>query len=132
MKKLEDRNVICLYGELGVGKTTFVQGLAKELGVKKRVTSPTFILIREYKIKNCQIAKLPNCKFLYHTDCYRIKSERDVKSIDLSEIWEDKNNLVVIEWAGKIKKILPQKRIDIKFEYISKNKRKIIIDDFIN
>lgn len=120
-------NLICLYGPLGSGKTTFVQGLARALGIKKRIISPTFILLREYDIKSLKF-KIKNSK-LIHLDCYRINSEEDIKSIDLSELWSDNKNLVVIEWAEKLKRILPKQRIDIKFEHVSKNKRKITIVD---
>lgn len=135
LSKLKDRNIVCLYGELGAGKTTFVQGLAKALGIEKRVISPTFILLREYEVASRQLPvarrknnwKLVagNWKHLLHLDCYRIDSEEDFKSIDLKELWQDKNNLVVIEWTERIAKILPKERIDIKFEYISENEREI-------
>lgn len=119
LKNLNNTNLLCLYGELGAGKTTFVQGLAKGLGIKKRVISPTFVMMREYKISSCLI--------LYHIDLYRVESENDLKSIDLEELWSDSKNLVVIEWAEKIKPILPKKRIDVKFSYVSQSKREIEI-----
>ena len=137
LEKLKGKNLICLYGQLGSGKTTFVQGLAKALGVKKRVVSPTFILLREYEVTSHQspVARKENSweletggwQRLTHLDCYRIESEQDLKSFDLKELWEDKKNLVVIEWAEKLKKILPKERIDIKFEYVGRNKRRILI-----
>lgn len=132
-------NLVCLYGPLGSGKTTFVQGLAKALGVKKQIISPTFILIKEYKIKPSllqpkagpPLVDITHYSLLTHIDCYRLNSEKDIRSIDLTELWFNPENLVVIEWAEKIKKILPKKRVDIKFEYINENKRRIKID-FIN
>jgi tRNA threonylcarbamoyladenosine biosynthesis protein TsaE len=125
LKNLADVNVLCLYGELGAGKTTFVQGLAQALGVKHRIISPTFILIREYGL-NFQ-TDLLSLKKLIHLDFYRIDSAKDIKSFSLKELIIDKNNLVVIEWADKIKTLLPEKRIDINFEHSGKNKRKIKI-----
>ncbi len=110
-------NLICLYGDLGSGKTTFTQGLAKALGVKGRVISPSFVLVREYETKTQK---------LIHIDCYRLRSEKDFKAMDLEELWSDPKNLVVIEWAGKVKKILPKKRLDIYFKYLEKDKREII------
>ena len=142
LPKLKGKNIICLYGELGAGKTTFVQGLAKALGIKKRLTSPTFILLKEYKVASHQPPatrmginwklETGNWKHLIHVDCYRLASEKDLKSIDLTEIWEDKQNLVIIEWAEKFSQILPRQRIDIKFEHTGKNKRKITIDEVIH
>lgn len=125
LKNLANANLLCLYGELGAGKTTFVQGLAKSLGIKKRVISPTFVMMREYPIiANSQLLII---NFLYHIDLYRIESEKDAISLNLKELWSGSNNLVIIEWAEKIKKILPKKRIDVKFSYVSQNKRKISI-----
>jgi len=134
LTKLKGKNPICLYGELGSGKTTFVQGLARALGVKKRVISPTFILMRSYQLPVTSYQKRGDWRLatgdwqhLIHLDCYRIESEKDLKSFDLKELCEDKKNLVVIEWAEKLKKILPKGRIDIEFEYAGRNKRKILI-----
>jgi len=107
--------ILCLYGDLGSGKTTFIQGLAKGLGIKKRVISPTFVFMKQYK---------PS---FYHVDLYRINKVKEARDLGLQEIFEDKEAIVAIEWAEKIKKILPKKRIDIYFDYISENQRKIRI-----
>lgn len=116
------RRILALYGELGSGKTTFIQGLAKGLGVKKRVISPTFVFIREYLI-----SYLPSAKTLYHVDLYRIEKIEDTRGLGLEEIFSDKKAIVVIEWADRIKEILPKKRTDIHFEYLGENKRKVKI-----
>ena len=125
LKNLKNINVIALYGELGAGKTTFVQGLAKALGIKERVISPTFILAREYNIHDSLF--MIHYSSLIHIDCYRINSSADLKSVDFKEYLQDKKNLVVIEWAERIRDILPKKRIDIRFKYKGKDRRKIII-----
>jgi len=106
--------VLCLYGDLGSGKTTFVQGLARGLGIKKRVLSPTFIMMRQYGN-------------FYHIDLYRAENEKDVEGLGLQEIWSDPKNIVVIEWAEKIKKILPKRKTEIFFENIDENRRKITL-----
>lgn len=111
--KLRPRT-LCLYGDLGSGKTTFIQGLAKGLGIKKRVISPTFVFMKQYQ---------PS---FYHVDLYRINKVEEAKDLGLQEIFEDKKAIVAIEWAEKIKKILPKRRIDISFDYVSENQRKII------
>ncbi len=129
--------VIALYGELGSGKTTFVQGLAEGLGIKKRIVSPTFIIVRSYNIEN-QKSKIKNQKYkskvkileigtLYHIDLYRIAKEKDVVELGLKEILDNPNNIVVIEWAEKMRSFLPNTRIEIKFSYIDREKRKIDI-----
>ena len=107
--------VIGLEGDLGSGKTTFVQGIAKGLGIKGKITSPTFVIMREYD-------------FLYHIDCYRIQLE-DLLELDFKEIINQPGNIIVIEWAERVKKILPKDTIWIKFEYLGKDKRKIIYEE---
>lgn len=117
----ETLNVIALYGDLGSGKTTFVQGLAKGLGIKNRIISPTFIIVRNYRIKNHE-SRIMN---FYHIDLYRTESEKDIEGLGLEEIINNKNNITVIEWAEKLKSNLPQKRIDVHFSYENENKRRI-------
>lgn len=121
--KLSSRKgrVIALYGELGSGKTTFLQGLAKGLGIRERILSPTFIMMRTYPITDHQS---PITDF-YHVDLYRIEDEKDIEGLGLEEIWSDPKNIIAIEWAEKIKKILPKKRIDIHFKYLKNNGREI-------
>jgi tRNA threonylcarbamoyladenosine biosynthesis protein TsaE len=117
--------VIALYGDLGNGKTTFVQGLAKGLGIKSRIISPTFIIIRSYAINR----KSVNAKHFYHIDLYRIQSEKDVVGMELLEIIDNPENIVAIEWPEKIEKILPKEVSRIYFKYIDENRREIIIKD---
>lgn len=108
-KNLKDRKIVALYGQLGSGKTTFVQGLAKGLGIKNRIISPTFIIIRDYKN-------------FYHVDLY--KTEGNLEELGLEEIMNNPKNVVVIEWAEKLSN-LPKDRWDIYFEYLENDKRKI-------
>jgi len=124
-KKIKKGGVIALYGDLGSGKTTFVKGLARGLGIKKRIVSPTFIFARQYMINRQPTTD--NRQLLYHIDLYRIDKLEDARGLGLEEIFSDSNNIVVIEWAERIKKILPKKRTDIYFKYSGKNKREIII-----
>lgn len=113
--------VLCLYGDLGSGKTTFLQGFAKNLGVKQKVLSPTFVIMKKFSIINY---KLQN---FYHFDCYRLQSYRDARELGLKELFKNPENIIAIEWPEKIKKILPKNAIKIKFKFISKNERAIII-----
>lgn len=132
-KSLKGGEVFALYGNLGSGKTTFVQGLAKGLGIKQKIISPTFIIVRKYNvsIKN----KVSSIKYFYHIDLYRIENEKDVRGLGLEEILNDKSNVVAIEWPEKIEKILPEDRTDIHFEYIGNNQRQITsslqLDNFL-
>ena len=106
---LKSGQIITLTGDLGGGKTTFIQGLAKALGVKKRITSPTFVLMKVYPAKNNNINKI--C----HIDAYRMKSPSDLLAIGAEEYIKDKNCLTLIEWGEKVKSILPKhKKITLK------------------
>lgn len=116
-------NVIALYGDLGTGKTTFVQGVAKGLGIKNKIISPTFIIMRAYEIKSNN----QKIKCFYHLDLYRIENKKDLEELGIEEIMNDPQNVVVVEWAEKIKETLPKERIDIYFEYIDEKKRKITL-----
>ena len=119
-KTLKGGETVALYGNLGGGKTTFTQGLALGLGIKKRIISPTFIIIRTYALRP---------KTFYHIDLYRIETADDIRGLGIDEIINNSNNIVVVEWAEKMKNFLPKERIDIYFEYLDENKRKI---KFIN
>src|SRR5437763_1302299 len=125
-KKLTGGEVIALHGDLGGGKTTFVQGLAQGLGVEKNIISPTFIIMRTYDIS---IKYKVSCiKYFYHVDLYRIGQEREVVDLGLLELMGDVETIVAIEWPEKIENLLPEKRIDVFFEYLDEEKRKISIN----
>jgi len=117
-QKLQGGDVLALYGNLGSGKTTFIQGLARGLGVKRRIISPTFIIVRHYKIDGGNF---------YHVDLYRTESRHDLLGVGLDQIITQKDSVIAIEWAEKMGELLPRKRIDIEFEYIEDNKRQIKI-----
>lgn len=112
--------VFALSGELGSGKTTFVQGFAEGLGVKARIISPTFILMRKYGVGD---------KNFYHTDLYRLEGniDNEVINLGLGDVWAKPENIVVIEWAEKIEKMIPKVAKWIKFEDLGGDRRKIII-----
>ncbi len=115
-KTLEKGQVVCLYGDLGSGKTTFVQGIAVGLGIKNRIISPTFVIVRSYE---------SGVMSFYHIDLYRTESEKDIEVLGIEEIINNPQNIAVIEWAEKMKSLIPEKRIDIKFSYKKNNTRKI-------
>ena len=112
-----------LKGDLGGGKTTFLQGFSKGLGIKQKITSPTFVIMRRYKIQNTRY-KIQN---FYHIDCYRIEKPKEILNLGFKEIISNPQNIVVIEWADRIRKILPKKAIIIKFEFVGKTTRKIYL-----
>ena len=134
VKNLIPGQVICLSGELGTGKTTFVQGLLEGLKVKGPYTSPTFLIMKHYK-KEIPISKSqfpnkiqnPKSKILniYHVDAYRVNA-RDILNLGWEEIISQSDNLIVVEWAERIKKIIPKNAQWINFTWEKKEKRKIV------
>ena len=114
-KKLKGGEVIGLVGELGAGKTIFTKGLAAGLGIKKHITSPTFVLMKVYEVKSPAYAKAladkqkSKVKSLCHIDAYRIKNAQDITAIGAKEYFNRLNTITIVEWADKIKKILPKK-----------------------
>ncbi len=119
-KRLSKGSVVALFGDLGSGKTTFTKGIGKGLGVKNamHINSPTFVLIKEYK------GKLP----LYHLDLYRLDNLQDIEDIAVEEyIYGD--GITIIEWAGKMKGLLPKKHIAVKFTIKGESERGIEIED---
>lgn len=116
---LERGDVVALIGELGSGKTCFTQGLAKGLGVEENVpvVSPTFTLINEYP------GKIP----LIHLDVYRLSGPRDLEDMGYEEYFEG-GGIIVIEWAEKIRDILPAKTLFVGMRYIDENTREMILE----
>jgi tRNA threonylcarbamoyladenosine biosynthesis protein TsaE len=118
--------ILALEGELGSGKTTFTQGFLAGLRVKGPYTSPTFLVIKNYKKKIPIKPKSSNTKTqnIYHIDTYRIK-DKDILSLGWEEIISNPENIVIIEWADRIKKIIPKHALWIKFKWIDNNTREI-------
>ena len=123
ISKIKSRKttVIALEGELGAGKTTFVQGLAKAMKISSKIKSPTFVLIKSYKLK------VKSYKFLYHLDCYRLRNHHDLEILGIKDILSDPDNIVLIEWSDRVKKILPKNHIRIHIDHISNKERKITV-----
>ncbi|TSA51919.1 MAG: tRNA (adenosine(37)-N6)-threonylcarbamoyltransferase complex ATPase subunit type 1 TsaE [Planctomycetaceae bacterium] len=113
--------VLGLKGDLGGGKTTFLQGFAKGLGVKDKITSPTFVILKRFKLGR------PRPGYFVHIDCYRIREAKEILRLGFKEIIADPKNIVAIEWAERVKKILPRNTVWIKFDFINKNTRKIVV-----
>ena len=120
-KDLKPMDVILLTGNLGAGKTTFVKGVANGLGIKTRIISPTFVVVRTHEITNGQIDRM------YHIDLYRLENPEEIRSIDIQSILEEEKSLVVIEWPEKGNIIFSKKIYKINFENITDNTREITI-----
>ena len=114
--------VIALSGDLGAGKTTLTQELAKLLGVKENVVSPTFIIMKIYKI-NPDSLYYSHFKKLIHIDAYRLDSHLELLKIGWQKLQDDKDNLIIIEWPEKVKKSLDVDTCWVKLEHIDDQTR---------
>lgn len=112
--------IIGLKGELGSGKTTFIQGFAQGLGIKRRVTSPTFIIFRRYPLK-----KKSHAHF-FHMDAYRIKKSSELSPLRFKEMVSLPRSVILIEWPERIKKALPRKTKWLEFRHGKKENERII------
>ncbi|MFC1649182.1 tRNA (adenosine(37)-N6)-threonylcarbamoyltransferase complex ATPase subunit type 1 TsaE [Patescibacteria group bacterium] len=121
--------LVGLMGGLGTGKTTFVQGIAKAFGIKKRVVSPTFIIMRSYNLETDSSSKI-NISKLYHVDLYRVPDhniKRELETVGFFDVLRDHRNLVFLEWADKLTH-LQRGTIVIRFQYINSKTRKLFLD----
>lgn len=123
--------VFALCGDLGAGKTKLSQGLAKGLGVAGRVNSPTFNILKIYRVgnqignkKSSQIKKI---KCLCHIDAYRLQSEKDLLNLGIEEFFGQPETVSIIEWAEKVKKIWPPRTKVISIKQLKENQREIKI-----
>lgn len=116
--------VVALNGVLGAGKTELVKGLAKFLGVKEKILSPTFVLAKEFKC-----FKRP-FKRVWHLDLYRFNNYADLKALDWQDIIKDKNNLILVEWADKFKELSADYEVTLKV--MGEHKRDILIKKIAN
>lgn len=107
--------IICLDGELGSGKTVFVKGFAKSLGIEDNITSPTFNIVKEY-----QVGELP----LYHMDVYRLEDQDE--DIGFADYFSS-DAISIVEWSDLIADSLPDERLDIKFKIIDENTRVLVL-----
>lgn len=113
--------VIGLNGELGAGKTTFIQGFAEGLGIKNKITSPTFVIFRHYELRR------KKHKHLFHMDAYRIGQISELKPLNFKEMISLPKAIVLVEWPERIKKALPKNIIQISLKHGKKENERILI-----
>ena len=118
---LEPGQVIALAGNLGAGKTIFVKALAKSLGIKDTVTSPTFVLLKVYDLDFHGIKKF------VHVDCYRLDEAENLADIGLQDYLANPVALIIIEWADKLHNLPTDNLIKVSIESTGGDQRKIII-----
>jgi tRNA threonylcarbamoyladenosine biosynthesis protein TsaE len=100
----KQKNIICFYGEMGVGKTTFIKEICKNLLVNDNVSSPTFSIVNQYKTKQNKI--------VYHFDFYRLETEEEAYDMGYEEYFFQ-NDLCLIEWPEKIEGLIPEDIIKV-------------------
>ena len=116
LELINDHTIVCFYGEMGVGKTTFIKEICKKLGVEDVVSSPTFSIINEYLTDNDES--------VYHFDFYRIEKEEEAFDIGYEEYFYQ-GNLCLIEWPEKISSIIPENIMKVQ---ITRNDEQRIIE----
>ncbi|MFA6917566.1 MAG: tRNA (adenosine(37)-N6)-threonylcarbamoyltransferase complex ATPase subunit type 1 TsaE [Candidatus Gracilibacteria bacterium] len=117
--QVKDGGILCLFGDLGTGKTVFSKGFAKTFGIDElAIKSPTYTYVRDYPLGG---------RHLYHIDLYRLETIDELLLQEIEELLENKKNILIIEWADKLKYHLPENRIDVCMEYLDENSRKITV-----
>lgn len=133
--------VVALVGELGAGKTTFAAAFVRALGIKTRIQSPTFVLIKTYSVPHVRGKQLVICDKrrsshaacyslhatrLVHIDCYRLERPAELMHLGLRETLRDPNAVILIEWAERIRQVLPKGTVWINFMYGNRKNERII------
>ncbi|MFA6274529.1 MAG: tRNA (adenosine(37)-N6)-threonylcarbamoyltransferase complex ATPase subunit type 1 TsaE [Candidatus Paceibacterota bacterium] len=132
--------VVGLFGELGTGKTTFTQFIAKELKIKRKVNSPTFVIMKKYLLPlprgsarrargskpllNPPLVRGGNFKFLFHLDAYRLKNEKELLHLGWEEIISNPEHLIFIEWPENVLKAMPKNFKLISISHTKEGHRK--------
>jgi tRNA threonylcarbamoyladenosine biosynthesis protein TsaE len=114
--------VLALSGDLGAGKTTFTQALGRCLGIKEDMTSPTFTIMKGYETKDDTFTQV------IHMDAYRIENENELGPLRFADILVTPNTLLVVEWAERIKRVLPAAALHLTFTIKDENTRIVQID----
>jgi tRNA threonylcarbamoyladenosine biosynthesis protein TsaE len=123
-EQVKNGGVLALQGNLGAGKTTFTQGLAKALRIEDKILSPTFVVMRQHQIPNSET-------MLYHIDLYRMTSVESLKELGLEEILSNPKNIVVIEWPEKLSEKLPSNTLFLQFRTLDDDSKEIVLSQKI-
>jgi tRNA threonylcarbamoyladenosine biosynthesis protein TsaE len=117
----EHATILALSGDLGAGKTTFVQTLSRELGVTEVVTSPTFVIMKKYQLSDSLFDAL------IHIDAYRLKNSHELEVLGWNEMIKDPTNLICIEWPERVESLMPPYTQHLTFTFIDEEHRDIKI-----
>ncbi len=119
LPRSEGATLVALSGDLGAGKTAFVKGVAKALGVVEHVTSPTFVIMKIYALEGQKFNRL------IHIDAYRLKGEHHLKVLGWDDLLKDPKNLILTEWPEQAGSALPASAIQVAFRYSGEDERTI-------
>lgn len=121
VNKLKGGEVVALYGDLGAGKTVWVRGMAEGLGIREAITSPTFVLMKCFAVKQRDI------RSFCHVDAYRLKDSSELEAIGIGEYWGSKDTVTVIEWAERVEDLLRRRKvIRVEFKFGEKEGERVI------
>ncbi len=121
---LRPGDLVCLNGDLGSGKTTFVQGVSAGWGSLDSVSSPTFVLVNVYRRSNgAQTGKAE--QRLYHLDAYRLSGSEEAAALDLDNLLD--SGPMVVEWADRIRQALPEECLTIRMRYVDEEQRDLVL-----
>jgi len=124
--KANRATVLLLEGDLGSGKTTFAQALSRELGIKNYITSPTFVLMKSYKIPAFTTERFHlSVKNFIHIDAYRLNSGQDLLALGWGDIVANPENLIVLEWPERVAGLFTGEESKINFKFIDEQTREI-------
>lgn len=118
--KIKKSQLICFQGNLGAGKTTFIQSVLSYFKAEKPYTSPTFVIMKKYDVENEFI------ETIYHIDAYRIDS-LSLKELGWDEIIQAPKTLILLEWPEKVSEVIPKNAQYVDMKWISENSREIVI-----
>jgi tRNA threonylcarbamoyl adenosine modification protein YjeE len=118
------KTLVCLTGDLGAGKTTFVQGFLEEMEVIRPYVSPTFVIMKQYDLP----ASVNSIERIYHADAYRVEA-KDFENIGFAEWCADERGVVILEWPERVKEIIPPNAQTISFVWKSDSEREITIQN---
>jgi len=127
IKKGKQATLVTLAGDLGSGKTAFTQMVGKKLGIKTKITSPTFVIQKKYELSPSEPKEISTSyKQLIHIDAYRLNNGRDLLVLDWDEIMNNPDNLILLEWPERVKDIVPTSAKKISFKFIDDSSREIV------
>jgi len=122
----DQATVVGLEGELGAGKTTFAQAFARSVGVEEYITSPTFVIMKSYELKK-GFSEKNAWKYMVHIDAYRLVDGGGLAQLGVGELFAKSDRVILIEWAERVRDILPEDHITVHIDHVEDSVRKINI-----